>query len=170
MRKVVSLIVLCCILCLISGCSVKKTEELTDAEMFANEYSVSEENPFQYATIDDVLELFENKSGILFLGDSDSEWSTFGAKVLNRVLKEEKISEVYYFNPETIKNKKSKKYQEFVDKLQLKENDSLPIVYVISDGKVLGSVDFSIHEDISVDEKSAEQLEQEYLDLLSQYI
>ena len=74
MKKVVFIIVAIGFIFTMSGCSVKKVEELTDAEKFANEYSVSEENPFQYATLDDILDLFNNnKSGILFLGDSYSE-------------------------------------------------------------------------------------------------
>lgn len=170
MKKVVVLIVVCSVLLFLGGCSIKKTEELTDAEKFANEYSISKKNPFQYATMDDVLELFENKSGILFLGDSDSEWSTFGARVLNKVLKEEKVSQVYYFNPERIKNKKGEKFQKICELLDLNEDSSLPIVYIISDGKVIDSADYLVHEDSSMDEDSAVQLEKEYLDLISEYI
>lgn len=170
MKKVVVLIVVCSMVFFLSGCSVKKTEELTDAEKFANEYSISKKNPFQYATMDDVLELFENKSGILFLGNSDSEWSTFGARVLNKVLKEEKISQVYYFNPDRIKNKKKEKFKKICKLLDLDKDSSLPIVYIISDGKVIDSVNYLIHEDSSIDEDSAEQLEKEYLDLVSEYI
>ena len=170
MKKVVVLIVVCSVLFFLGGCSIKKTEELTDAEKFANEYSISKKNPFQYATMDDVLELFENKSGILFLGDSDSEWSTFGARVLNKVLKEEKVSQVYYFNPERIKNKKGEKFQKICELLDLNADSSLPIVYIISDGKVIDSADYLVHEDSSMDEDSAVQLEKEYLDLISEYI
>ena len=59
MKKVVVVIAIFSLL-LINGCSVKKMEELTDAEKFANEYSISEKNPFHYATVDDVLDLIDN--------------------------------------------------------------------------------------------------------------
>ncbi|HIR48383.1 MAG TPA: hypothetical protein IAB35_00205 [Candidatus Faecimonas gallistercoris] len=170
MRKVVVIIFILGFVFLISGCSIKKTEELTDAEKFANEYSISEKNPFQYATINEVLELLESKSGILFLGDSDSEWSTFGVKILNKVLKEKKIDEVYYFNPEIIKNKDSKKYKKLVDLLELKEDSYLPIVYVIVSGKVVDHVDYPVHDDVSLDDNSVEELEEEYSDLISLYL
>ena len=171
MKKVVFIIVAISILFTINGCSVKKVDELTDAEKFANEYSVSEENPFQYATLDDILDLFNNnKSGILFLGDSDSEWSTFGAKVLNKVVKKEKISKVYYLNPENIKHKKSDKYKQVKDLLNLSNKDSLPIVYVISNGSVIGQVDYFVHEDSSIDQNSIEELENDYLSLISEYV
>ena len=168
MKKVVILIVVCGLL--LCGCSVKKTEKLTDAERFANEYSVSDNNPFQYATIDEVLELFENKSGILFLGDSDSEWSAFAAKVLNQVLKEKEVEEVYYFNPESIKQKNSEKHKLLLEKLELEEDYSLPIVYLITDGKVISSVDSFVHDDFSNSEDNVKELEKEYSNLVSQYV
>ena len=46
MKKVVILVVLCSLF--VVGCSVKKTEELTDAERFANEYSISSNNYMVY--------------------------------------------------------------------------------------------------------------------------
>ena len=163
MKKVVVVIAIFSLL-LINGCSVKKMEELTDAEKFANEYSISEKNPFHYATVDDVLDLIDNgQSGVLFLGNSDSEWSTFCVKVLNKVLNDKKVELVYYFNPETVKNKKSK-YNVF------KEDSNLPIVYVIKDSEIVDQVDYPIHDDTSLDDKNKKQLEEEYLDLISLYV
>ena len=171
MKKVVVVIIIFSGILLINGCSIKKTEELTDAEKFANEYSISENNPFHYATIDEVLELVENnKSGILFLGDSDSEWSTFGVKILNKVLNDKKIDRVYYFNPGTIKNKNNKKFKTITEHLNIEENSNLPIVYVIIDGKVVDHVDYPIHDDASIDDKNEKHLEEEYSDLISLYV
>ena len=170
MKKVVILIVFCCIMFSISGCSVKKTEKLTDAEKFANEYSISEENPFQYVTTDELLELVKSKSGILFLGDSDSEWSSFGVEVLNKVVKEMKIDKVYYFNPNKLKNKEDNDYEQVIDLLQLEEDSSLPIVYVYEKGKIIDQVDYPVHDDSSINDDFKKQLEDEYLDLLSLYL
>lgn len=170
MKKAVVLVVLLSLLFLVSGCSVKKTEELSDAEKFANEYSISKNNPFHYANIDEVLNLFNNQSGILFLGNSDCEWSTYGAKVLNEVLKKENVEEVYYFNPEVLSNKQDKKYKKIVKLLNLKKDMSLPVVYVIRDGKVLDQVNYFIHEDSTINQETIEQLENDYLNLISQYI
>lgn len=170
MKKAVVLIVLCSVLFLISGCSLKKTEELSDAEKFANEYSISKNNPFQYADVDDVLALFDSQSGILFLGNSDCEWSTYGAKVLNEVLKEEKIEKVYYFNPENAKHKENKKYKKVIKLLNITEDTSLPVVYVIRDGKILDQVDYLVHDDSTINQEATDQLENEYLNLISQYI
>lgn len=170
MKKVVLLIVFCSLLFFITGCSLKKIDELSDAEKFANEYSISENNPFRYASVSDVLEMFHNRSTILFLGNSDCEWSAFGARVLNGVLKKEKIEEVYYFNPDSIKHKQSKKYNEVMKLLDIDEDTSLPVVCVIHDGKVVDRVDYFVHENSSINEETTEQLENEYLNLISQYI
>ena len=171
MKKVVVVIIIFSSLLLINGCSIKKMEELTDAEKFANEYSISENNPFHYATIDEVLDLVtDNKSGILFLGDSYSEWSTFGVQILNKVLKDKKIDLVYYFNPETVKNKNNKKFKTITEHLSVEKNSNLPIVYVIIDGKVVDCVDYPIHDDASTDDKNKKHLEEEYSDLISLYV
>lgn len=170
MKKVVILIILCCILFSISGCSVKKTETLTDAEKFANEYSISNDNPFQYVTTGEVLELVKNKSGILFLGDSDSEWSGFGVEVLSKVLKEKKIDKVYYFNPKELKNRNDNKYEEVEKLLQLNNDSFLPIVYVIENGKIIDQVDYPVHDNSAINDDARERLENEYLDLLSLYL
>ena len=170
MKKVVCLLVVIGLISMVSGCSVKKTKDLTDVEKFANEYSISKENSFLYATMDDVLELIEHKSGILFLGNSDCEWSTFGVKVLNRVLKENNVDEVYYFNPDGIKDKESADYQKLLEALKFDDNSSLPIVYALIDGKIVGQVDYPIHDDLDVSKKSEQQLEDMYSDLVSQYL
>ena len=170
MKKVVILIVIFSMLFLISGFSIKKTAELSDAEKFANEYSISKKNPFHYVDTSDVLELFKNGSAILFLGNSDCEWSTYGAKVLNKVAKAEKIDRVYYFNPEDSKYKNDKDYKKVSKLLELDHDISLPIVYVIKNGKVVDQVDYSIHDDSTINKETTKQLENEYLNLISQYI
>ena len=168
MRKVVVLLVFCSILFLISGCSVKKMEKLTDAEKFANEYSISENNLFHYIDVDGILDLFHNQSGIVFLGNSDSEWSVIGAEILNRVAKEKNIDKVYYFNPENIKYKKDKKYNEVIKLFDINEDTSLPVVYVICNGKILDQEGYLVHADSVINQETIEQLENKYLDLISQ--
>lgn len=170
MKKVVFLVVICSLLFCISGCSLKKTEELSDAEKFAYEYSVSKDNPFQYADVDDVLNLFEKGSAILFLGNSDCEWSNYGAKVLNKVVMDEDIDHVYYFNPNINEHKKAKGYLEVTKLLDIQSDDFLPIVYVVKDGQIVDRVNYFVHEDSTINEETTKQLENEYLNLLSQYI
>ena len=38
----------------VSGCSIKKVEDLSPAEKFSKEYSVPKDNAFKYISIDEV--------------------------------------------------------------------------------------------------------------------
>ena len=82
---------------MLTGCSVKKTNELTDAEKFSREYGVSKDNPFKYLTIDETIDMLEHGSGIIFLGNSDCEWCTASAKILTKALKEKNVDQAYYY-------------------------------------------------------------------------
>jgi len=52
MKKV--LLLFLCMIILVSGCEVKKMDEVTSADTFAREYSVSRNNPFVYASLNDI--------------------------------------------------------------------------------------------------------------------
>ena len=116
MKKVVFLFIIG--LVLLTGCSVKKTEELSSAEKFSLEYSISKDNPFEYVTIDEVLNILESQSGIIFFGTSDSDMCVSSAKILNQVLDSKNISRVYYYNPKSIQEKNTKKYRKLINKLE----------------------------------------------------
>ena len=79
------------------------------------------------------------------------------------------VEKAYYFNPENVKHKKSKKYKEVAKLLNITEDTSLPVVYVIRNGKVLDQVDYLVHEDSTINQETTEQLENEYLNLISEY-
>lgn len=179
MRKVVVLLLIGLIM--ITGCSVKKTEELSSAERFAVEYSISEDNPFEYATIDEVLDIIKNKSGIIFFGNSDCEWCIESASILNDALNYKNIEKVYYYNPKDIREKNTKKYQELVellgDNLEKDENGEsylyLPDVYFIKNGKVIGhnndTATMSGNIDEALTEENKKKLRKAYLELISEY-
>lgn len=180
MKKAVTFLVAIIGIGFLGGCSVKKTIELTDAERFANEYSINTKNPFIYATIDEVLDLLENKSGIIFFGDSDCEWCVVSASILSDVSVDQKLDTVYYYNPTKIEAKNTKKYRELVSVLRkhlgLEEAEeftlSLPEVYFVKKGKVIAHKDGTSITEIDSDKKtskSKEKLKQEYLNLIKDY-
>ena len=57
-------------------------------EMFHKEYAVSKDNPFKYVTIDEILDILENGSGIILFGTSDSEVSAKTVKIFFEAMKE----------------------------------------------------------------------------------
>lgn len=180
MKKVVTFLVVMIGIGILGGCSVKKTAELTDAERFANEYSIDIKNPFTYATIDEVLDLLKNKSGIVFFGDSDCEWCVVSASILSEVGMDQQLDTIYYYNPTKIATQNTKKYRELISILQkhldLEEEEeftlSLPEVYFVKNGKIVAYKDGTSIAEVDSDKKiskSKEKLKQEYLSLIKDY-
>lgn len=174
MKKVVIFLV---IMFFITGCSVKKLEEQTDSEKFAIEYSISEDNPFLYTSIDEVTSLFTDGNGIIFLGNSDGEWSRLCVKILNQVFSKMKIEKVYYFNLKVAEDEYPKKYNKLVNKISkfLKEDEKLqtPALFLLKNGKVIGySLDYeTITEGNNEGYTKSEQkkLKNKYIKLIEQY-
>lgn len=176
-------IIIACLLgiILITGCSVKKTTELTDAEKFAKQYSVSKNNPFKYLTTKELLTKLESGSGIIFLADPDNEWCQASAKILTSALKYKNISLAYYYNPKSIRDKNTKSYKKIVKLLAsyLNENADnkkylyLPDIYVIDNGKVtdhnndLATMSGTVNVALTSTVKS--EVKDKYIDLVSKY-
>lgn len=172
-RVVIFLIIMFCL----TGCSIKKLEDQTDSEKFGIEYSISEDNPFYYASINQILELFDEKEGIIFLGNSDGEWSKLCAEILNQAFSEMKIEKVLYLNLKTAEDEHPKKYKKLVDKLTafLEKDEKLqtPALFLIKKGKVVGySLDYeTITKDNNEGYTKEEQkkLKNKYIKLIKQY-
>ncbi len=151
-------------LSIITGCKVKKVEEVTDAEKVALEYTISKENPFRYVTIDETLTLLQ-QDGILYIGYPESDTSRKVVSILTDVCKNQEIT-ISYYNPKTTI---SKEQQTML--LQLLDQDEIivPAIYVIKDGAIVAK-DTSLAKE-KVDyftEEQEQQLTEKYKNLLNQ--
>ena len=175
MKRIAVLIILLCIFT--TGCSVKKVNELTDAEKFANEFNVSNKNPFVYASIDDIIHIFTSDTGIIFIASSDEEGSIKAADILTSAAKSIDVKKIYYYNPKKLKESAPKKYKKLLEIINnYLENDNkkktlkLPNVYSVKNGKIVGySNYFSKSEQLSADKltkKKKKEIEKEYISLL----
>lgn len=174
MKKIVSILVVTfvCVF-FMTGCSVKKTSEVTDEEKFSMEYDVSKENPFSYIEYNELLKLFGEENAIIYFGSSNDENSQIISKFLTEVLSESEIEYIYYFDPTVISKKENKKLLDLIkeksDNKELK-NIAIPSIYVIKDNKVttlieeLESKELENQNDLSTDEK--EQIKKRYIKLL----
>ena len=151
MKKVVIIIVFCCLF--LTGCSVKKVEELSDEEKFSKEYSINKKNSFVYSKYDEIMKIFENGTGIVLFANSDEESSLKAVEVIDKVARENKIEKIYYYNPKTLKEKQLKKYKKLLKQLEKDIEDydlKLPTLYAIKDGKIINYSDcFSKKEQLS---------------------
>lgn len=164
-----------------TGCSVKKTKELTDNEKFSKEYSVSKNNPFVYINVDEAIDIIKNKTGIIFFANPDCEWCIAQAKILTETLNSRNIKKAYYLNPKKIKNKDSKKYKELLDLLgdylEKDKNDNkylfVPDVFFIKDKKIIGhnndlaNMNGTVKE--SLTDKRKKQIKRKLNNLINKY-
>ncbi|MCI5790130.1 MAG: hypothetical protein MR031_05525 [Tenericutes bacterium] len=182
MRKKL-LIILILILVCVSGCSIKKEKDLTDAEMFHKEYAVSKDNPFKYVTIDEILDILENGSGIILFGTSDSEVSAKTVKIFFEAMKEtgHEKERIYYYDPIKIRDNQTKEYDELVsllyDYLDYRDDEGeylfLPAIYFVCDGNVVLDNNDAAYMKNDVDEKEMAAFEKNlkvrYMNLLKIY-
>ena len=182
MKKIVFLLI--CVI-LMSGCSVKKVNELSEAEKFAVEFSIDENNPFEYANVEQIIDIFDNGTGIIFFGNSDDEWCVESVKIFNDTVEYKNISEVYYYNPSSIQNKNTDEYKKLIEytKEYLNEDEAgnvdlhTPEIYVVKNGKIINHSNCDIDEIINnsdeediTDEAAKQLLVDEYLDLINSYV
>lgn len=146
------------------GVKAYKEAHMTDAEKFAKEYKeVSEDNVFVYKDIDEIIEIMEEGTGVIYLGYPESEWCQAYVKYLDETAKEMEIEEVYYFNIKEEQENNTKKYKKIVELLdaRLQEDEDgnkdlfVPNVSFHAEGKLVGN-----NCETSLDKNKLEDLEE----------
>lgn len=127
MKNKKNIIIICIILLVVSiiGAlfifSNSKKDEVTinkDAKKFAKEYkNVSEDNPFVYKNVDEIIKIMKNGTGVVYLGYPECPWCGEYVKYLNEVAKEVGIEKIYYCNTKKVKEENMDKYYELVSLL-----------------------------------------------------
>lgn len=59
---------------------------------------ISENNPIKYSNYDEIIDVIENKSGIIYLGFPECPWCRSALPVLFDVAKDNDINTIYYLN------------------------------------------------------------------------
>lgn len=125
MKKKVLLIVLVILTLLVTGCSFKEKKELTDAEMFKQEYesinnkknkksgkknrtvTISKDNPFIYSTVEEIVDkINKKKSFIVYFGFKDCPWCRSIIEELVKSAKDKEVSTIYYVDISNIRDEK----------------------------------------------------------------
>ena len=157
-----------------AGCSVKEVEELSDSEKFASEYNITTNNSFKYKKYNDIINILDN-TGIIFFASPDYEGSEQAAKLINEVATSLELQEIYYYNPDKLKEKEPGKYNKikvkFKDYIKNNRQFNLPIIVSIKNGEVVGYDDyFSKEKNISEEnftKKVKKNLKDKYIKILS---
>ena len=120
----------------------------SDASRFSAEYSnVSKDNPFAYRTGDEIVDILEHGTGVVFLGFPSCPWCQTYAGYLNDVAKEKGLNTIYYYNIEKDRADNTELYQKLVSILKpyLQYSDEgvsriyVPNVTFVVDGKIIGN-------------------------------
>lgn len=116
-KKVVFIIlgaaVLISVVCLIWRFATGKNSG--DAARFAEEYEqVGQDNIFVYKSVEQVLDLMESGTGIVYLGYPECGWCQAYVPYLNETAREKGIREIWYCNTKEVKENDMDKYYELI--------------------------------------------------------
>lgn len=128
----------------------------SDGEKFKAEYealnnenvniNISKNNPIKYVTLDEVFDIIQNKTGVIYFGFPGCPWCRNMIPVLFEAAKNNNIDIIYYFNPRDIRKSDNEDYNKLKEILNeyLSEDENgqkvlyVPDVYFIKDGKIVG--------------------------------
>ena len=118
----------------------------TDAEKFASEYSIDNDNVFVYKTLEEINKILKNGTGIVYLGFPECPWCKGYVPYLNEVAKKAKLDKIYYFNILKDRKNNTDDYKKTVELLKdyLKYDDEgnkriyVPAVIAVNKGKIVG--------------------------------
>ncbi len=138
-------------LCILGGYFLfhkDSSNTITDAQKFADEYqTVGEDNVFVYRTVDEIIQIMEHGTGVVYLGYPECPWCKAYVPYLNEIAKEVGIEKIYYCNTKQLKAENMEKYYQLVELLHghLQYNDEgqewiyVPNVSFHINGEIIGN-------------------------------
>ena len=164
MKKIITWILLGAIvvistILIYKGCTINEEDNV----LFSKEYTgVKEDNVFVYKTIDEVINLLQSGTGVIYLGFPECPWCQAYVPYVNEVAKENGITEIYYFNIKEDRKNNTLKYQKVVSILSdYLENDDdekkrvyVPDLTVVKDGKIVGHNNETSYDTLGFDNPS----------------
>ena len=121
--------------------------KITDALKFAEEYTlVPDDNVFVYSDVDEIIDILENGTGVVYLGFPECQWCDQYVVYLNEVAKENGILEIHYYNIREDRSNNTENYQKIVALLEdylEDDEDGNPRIYVpavifMNNGEIVG--------------------------------
>ena len=125
----------------------KDKKAVSDMEKFSAEYhEVAKNNVFVYRNIDEIINILEKGTGIVYLGFPECKWCQRYTKYLNEVAMYMGISKIYYYNIREDRKLNTENYQKIVSILEnYLQNDEegnkriyVPSVIALKKGEIVG--------------------------------
>lgn len=115
-------------------------------EKFKSEYTnVTSDNPFVYRSVDQIINILEKGTGVVYLGFPECPWCQAYVPYVEEVAKKVGIDKVYYFNIKEDRKNNTEEYQKIVKILDvyLPNDDEgnkriyVPAIIVVRNGKIV---------------------------------
>lgn len=122
-------------------------KELKDAEKFSKEYTeVEKNNVYVFRSIDEIINILEKGTGIVYLGFPECPWCQRYAKYLDEAAKDLGLSKIYYYNIREDRKNNTENYQKLVSilKEQLQNDEEgnkriyAPSIIALKKGEIVG--------------------------------
>ena len=123
------------------------SKKLKDAEKFKEEYSeVSTQNKFVYKSLEEIIEILENGTGLIYFGFPECPWCQKYVVYLDEISREMDYDELYYFNIREARAENTTEYQKVVSLIgdSLDKDDEgnprifVPEVVAVKEGIIVG--------------------------------
>ena len=140
MKKRYILIIALLSLTLLVSCK----EKVSDSQKFIKEYPKTPAyNSFIYTDINEINNILENGTGIIYLGYPENEWCQEYTPILNEVADIEGLDKIYYCNILKDEKEDTKEYQKIKNIIKKEidltnDNIKVPLVIGVLDGKIIG--------------------------------
>lgn len=159
----------------------KKVIDNKSVTKFSDEYTlVDKDNVFVYSNIDEIANMIENGTGIIFIAYPECPWCQRYAMYLNEVAKENNIKEIYYLNIKHDRQINSSKYSKIARLLEnyLYSDDTgkakifVPDLIFVKNGKIIANDNETAITMASMDIETywTEEVIMEFKDKITNYI
>ena len=146
----------------------------TDSEKFAKEYTqITSENPFVYRNIEEIINILEKGTGIVYLGFPVCKWCQRYVKYLTEAANENSVTKIFYYNIQKDRQNNTEEYQKIVSILEnYLTNDEegnkriyVPSVIALNKGEIVGFDDETASDTHGFSEPDEYWTEEEVKDL-----
>ena len=118
----------------------KDDNKIDDAKKFK-----SDDNPFVYRSVDQIINILEKGNGVVYLGFPECPWCQAYVPYVEEVAKKVGIDKVYYFNIKEDRKNNTEEYQKIVKILDvyLPNDDEgnkriyVPAIIIVQNGKIV---------------------------------
>ena len=117
--KIILIIIIACLGATIiyNKFDVKETDTIEIDKHLAEYTLLNDENIYVFKNIDEIINIMNNKTGIILFCNPSSNWCQHYLKVIDDIAKSNNIKEIYYNDIKEDRNNNSLKYQKIVSKL-----------------------------------------------------